>query len=431
MTDTAAKKSAMAKTTRIGTTVVFSIALIVFIGGFVPISHPALTRKILEISRQIGTDSCAIGSARVALWKGITLHDLRCSGRDATGHRYTVKAETIVLRGNFIRAALNYKKFKSCTASGKEPAKPWQILCRTAANTIKGVTISAAKITVVGKNGLRVRGEGCSMMCDFAGPGKGDFSGSFSIQTLLSSDVPVLSRLSGGLSCRDGSLGLSRCKGRIFDGKMEGDARIDLVRGTLTACTFAVSGFDIDNWYSCTADTANGRLSGKADCRLVLDSSFLAIDSLRGRGTVAAVHFKVSEFPFQKTLVAMLTYPALARLQFRKLAADFTIKPHGIITTEAAGDGDSLSIRASGWFRIDGQLSEKAECTVSKIAVHTLPKFARETLEATNDGGRVLRLRIFGTIGSPKFEIDSRVILQKAVQNMFDDVRNNIKQWFK
>jgi hypothetical protein len=276
-----------------------------------------------------------------------------------------------------------------------------------------------------------ITGQGCSMTCAFAGPGKGDFIGSFSMETLLSSDVPVLSGLSGGFSCRDGSLDLSQCKGRIFDGKLKGDARIDLVRGTLAACTLAVSDFDLDKWYSRTADTANGRLSGKADCRLVLDSSFLAIDSLRGRGTAAAVRFKVSGFPFQKTLAGMLAYPALARLQFRKVAADFTIKPHGIITTEAAGDGDSLSIRASGWVRIDGRLIEKAECTMSKNAVPTLPTFARETLEETNDGGRVLRLRIFGTIGSPKFEIDSRVILQKAVQNMFEDVRNNINQWLK
>ena len=74
----------------------------------------------------------------------------------------------------------------------------------------------------------------------------------------------------------------------------------------------------------------------------------------------------------------MLGYQGLSRLRFRKARVDFTIKPQGVITTEVKGSGDSLSISASGWISTSGQVNEKAGFVVSKIAVHTLPKFAQE-----------------------------------------------------
>jgi hypothetical protein len=413
----------------------FSIVLAVCIVGFVPLSHPAVTRKAAELARRFGGDSCSIGSVRIVLWKGITVRDVRWAGALGTaGRRSTVNAGTLVLHGSFIQFMLHYKEFERCAPYGaaftKEPAEALRILCRCAAGIIGKVTVADAAVMVLNRNGPLLQGHNCSLAVIFTKNGGGDFDGSFSAAALRAANATVMRRLSGNVTCRGNVISLSRCSGRCLGGRMQCDARFDFVRGALANLTFSITGLDFDEWYK-QADTAAGRLSGKADCRLALDSSALAVDSLRGTVTMAAAPCVVSQFPLQRTLAGMFEYPVLTRLHFRKFTADGTVKPKGVITTEVSGDGDSISLRASGWIGINGQLNQKTECFVTRIAVPSLPRFARKTLEATSDGGRVLRLRIFGDIATPKFAIESKVILLKAVQNIFDDVRDNFKQWFK
>ena len=372
---------------------------------------------------------------RVTFWKGMTLHNVRSSGAiNSAGRRFTVEARTIILSGNFLRTVINYKKIDQrlfCVAAfRRNPASAFGSLCRCAAVLIKGIEVSGAEFIVLATNRPLVHGQDCSATITFTENGRGDFTGSLSASAIMLANAPALRRLSGEISGNGESLGLNRCKGEFFNGKFKLDARINPSRNTLGALSFSLSGCNIDEWYK-YADTSNGRLSGKADCGLVLDSSSLVINSLRGRGSVSAVHFEISRFPFQQTLAGLLAYEGLSRLRFRKVKADLTIKPGGAVTTEVIGIGDSLSINTSGWISTTGQVNEKAEFIVSKIAVHTLPTFAQETLEETNGGGRILRLRIFGDVNNPKFEIDSRIILQKAVKNMFDDVRNNLQKWLK
>jgi hypothetical protein len=435
MNDSAAKKNDQTRTMEIGTSVVFGIILAVFTIGFIPLSHPVLTRKVAEFVRQAGIDSCTIGSVRIALWKGMTLRDVRsCGAIDSSGRRCTVEARTIILSGNFIRTVINYKKIDRrlfCVAAfRRNPASAFGSLCRSAAVLTRGIAVSGAEFTVTATNRPLVSGQDCSASITFTENGRGDFTGPFSAPAIMVANVPALRRLSGDIAGSAESLRLMQCTGEFFSGKFKVDARVIPVRNTIAGLTFSLSGFNIDEWYK-YADTSSGRLSGKADCGLVLDSSSLIVDSLRGRGSVSMVHFEVSKFPFQQTLAGLLAYPGLSHLRFRKAKADFTIKPAGVITTEVTGSGDSLSITASGWINTRGQVNEKAEFAVSKIAVHTLPKFAQETLEETSEGGRILRLRIFGDVYTPKFEIDSRIILQKAVKNMFEDVRDNLQKWLK
>jgi hypothetical protein len=423
----------------IGTSGVFGLILAVFGIGFIPLSHPVLTRIVTEFVRQAGLDagidSCTIGSVRVAFWTGMTLHNVHSSGAiDSAGRRFTADARTIILSGNFLHAVINHKKIDRrlfCVAAfRRNPAGAFGSLCRSTAVLIRGIAVSGAEFTVCAANRPLVRGDDCSATMNFTENGRGDFTGSFSVPAVTLANAPILRSLSGEISGSGESLELNLCKGEFFKGKFKLDARANPSRNTLGALSFSLSDFSFDEWYK-YADTSNGRFSGKADCGLVLDSSSLVVDSLRGRGSVSAVHFELSRFPFQQTLVGMLGYQGLSRLRFRKAKVEFTIKPRGVITNEVKGSGDSLSVSASGWISTTGQVNEKAGFIVSRIAVHTLPKFAQETLEETDEGGRILRLRIFGDVNNPKFEIDSRIIIQKAVKNMFDDVRDNLQMWLK
>ncbi len=428
MNSSTRKRFVPVRTVEIGMAVVFGIVLAVFIIGFIPVSHPVITRKVMELARQTGADSCAIGRVSVAFWKGVTLRSVRFTGGSG---RFSMKAESVTLRGNFFRAALGRTKSGRRPFNRTEPLTAFGDICRSAGAAISRVTVSGAQVAVADKAHTVFQGQDCSIDISFsADNGRNCAAGSFAAKSLVFADAPVLLRLSGECTGAGDVFSLTQCRGKVCEGKFQCTARVDLAHNALAAFSLSVHGFDFDEWYR-NADAADGRLSGKADCRLALDSSAMAVDSLRGKGSVSAVRFEAMDFPFQKTLSGMLGYTRLMHLRFRKCSADCTVKPGGIIETDASGDGDSLCIKVSGWFRTDGFLNENAECTVTRAAVNTLPEFARKTLEETKDGGCVLRLRIFGMAGNPRFEIDSRVILQKAVKNMFDEVRDNLQKWLK
>ena len=422
----------MVKTIKILAAAVLVAVAAVVIAGFVPVSHPAITRKVLKAARQAGGfDSCTAAGVKVALWKGIIVRGFCCSGPLVTG-RLKVEAKTLVLRGNVIKALIALKKpgalrAQAAVAFRKSRSTAFAHLCSTAGRGFDGAAVSSADIVIAENGRPPVLVRGLSMNVDFS---RNSCGGPFSADSLWYADLPAAQRLDGDFSCDSTMFRLSRFTCVSFNGALECSGRADLRNRTFREFTLSIKGFDFDEWYK-YAGAAAGRLSGRADLRLLLDSSGMSLDSLHGRGTVTAARFGVSGFPVQRTLAAATGYSALDSLRFSKMAVIFTIKPGGVITTDASGHNDSLSVKMSGWFSAKGAMDQNVEFTVFKKAVLGLPRFARETLEETADGGRVLRLRIFGALENPKFTIDSRVILQKAVQNMFNDYRNNLQQWLK
>lgn len=411
----------LAKAAEIGTVVVAGSILAAAVIGFIPLTHPVMAKKAVEFARRVGADSCSISRASVTFWKGVTLRGVCFTGGSG---RFSINAGSVTLRGNVFRAAAWRSKSVPRFFNRKDPL---QTFGEVAGSFASRVMVSDAGVVVADKIDTVFKGQDCSIDISFSGK---DLTGSFAAASLAFSDAPVLLRVSGEVAGTGDAVILKQSRGKVCGGKIQCAGRLDFARRALAALTCSIHGFDFDEWYRNT-DAAFGRLSGKADAKLVLDSSALAVDSLRGKGSVSAGRFEAMNFSFQKTLAGMLGYPGIAHLRFRKCSADCTIKPGGIIETEASGDGDSLCIKVSGWFGTSGSLNENAECMVTRAAVNTLPAFARKTLEETKSGGRVLRLRIFGTVYNPKFEIDSRVLLQKAVKNMFDEVRDNFQKWLK
>jgi hypothetical protein len=425
------EKYVMVKTIKILLSAVLVLAVAVFIAGFVPVSHPAVTREALKAARHAGGfDSCAAGSVTVALWKGMTVRGLYCSGPLVTG-RLRVEAESLVLRGNVIKALIAYKKNNPRAAAviafRQSRSAAFAHLCSVAGSGFNGAAVSSAVVVISENKQAPVLLRGLSMSGAFTRNG---CSGFFSADSLWYADLPAASGLSGDISSAGEIFRLSLCKGLFFGGALQCSVSADLLGRTFRGCTLTIKGFDFNEWYRYHGTSA-GCFSGGADFRLLLDSCNMALDSLHGRGTMTATRFNVSGFPVQRTLASATGYSALESLQFTKMAAIFTIKPGGIITVEASGHNDSLSVKTSGWFSTKGTMDQNVEFVVFKNAVAGLPRFARETLEETADGGRVLNVRIFGALENPKFTIDSRVVLQKAVQNMFNDARNNLKEWLK
>jgi hypothetical protein len=425
--------------------IAFALVLVMVLGvvilGLVPISHPRLTQTVVSFMKRGGADSCAIGSVSVTLWKGISLHDVTVTGTIDRNHRFSLYAHSINGQGNLVLALLHRKQIIALIA-GRDPdsavglridplrAVPRLFRMVAESKYCKGLAVTKATIAATrgGKTLFRT-----TAMTFAVTPSLSEnhlFSGTFSTDSLIVLNSSLLSQASGEFSSRDGLFDISKCKGKAFDGKVKLEARIDLPHDAVSAVSLSISNFDINKLYR-MFDTSGGRLAGKADLKCTLDSSALQADSLRGKGTISATRFEVVNFPFQRSLVSMLAYPSLTHLRFKKFKTDFSIKPGLVVDNDAQGEGDSLNVKASGWVRADGQLNEKIECAIPKASVPGLPPFAQKTLEETPSGGRVIRFKLYGLINNPKFEIDSKVILQKAVRNMFDDVRNNLQQWLR
>jgi hypothetical protein len=424
------EKYVMVNTTKILTAAVLCFACAVVTAGFVPVSHPALDRAVRKAAYQAGAGSCSIGSVKAAFWTGMTIRRFSGTVPFGSGRRCAVKADRIVLHGSIIRAALNFFIFRRAStpaAFTRDPAAMFRYLHRASGRSFSGITVSSTAIDWTENIRWPVRVRSFSMTARFPGA---DCSGSFTADSLSCAHVPAVRGLRGDFSTDGKTFRLAGFKCVSFGGAVQCSGRADFLNQALGALTFSINGFDFYEWHR-YVDTSSGRISGTADCILQLDSSALAPDSLRGRGTITAAGFGVSGFAFQQTLAGMLDFPALASVRFTKAAALFTIKPGGAFTAEASGHNDSLAVKTSGLFRTDGRLDQRVECTVSKRAVRSLPEFARTTLEETRDGGRVIRLRIYGTFDNPKFAIESKAILQKAVRNMFDNVKNNLQEWLK
>lgn len=409
--------------------------------GYYPLSHPRLTKKIMVMARQPGLDSCSFAKVTVAVWKGVSFHDVSLAGKTPDGDRFSVQSPVITLKCNVFMLAARYGKIRKIalaefrdfkTAGRNDPVAALRAALRVigASRYFKGATVSKALVIIKKKKMLPMEGRGVEMELVFPEGSESRFKGSFSAATVLYANNEVARQAGGNLSYDKGVIDISQCKVRAFDGRMKIETRLNAEKNTLSSLSFSVDDLDLGAW-SRLSDTSNGRLAGKADFRFTLDSSALNADSLRGKGTIAVSRFEIHRFPFQKSLVTMLLYPGLTHLTFKKFKANLKLKQGEIVETDASGEGDTLSVKMDGWIRTDGLLNEKLECTLSKAGVGTLPEFAQKTLEDAPGGGRVLRCRVYGMIQNPKVSVESRVIIQKAVTNMFEEVKNNLQLWMR
>jgi hypothetical protein len=408
--------------------------------GLIPFSHEKITRKVVELVKKNGVESCTIGKVRVTLWKGISLRDVAVAGRMGGTRSFKAKIHSVDIKANVALLWLksgsieaNIKALRSKERAGRTPPLgEVQALFSTieSLNYVKGITIDGAEVVIDERGKSIVKGSGIS--CDIypLADGPASIRGMFEADSAAVAGRTVIKKASCKFSGGANAFAISGGQCGFLDGALQLDGTCNLKKESLSALTITFKNIDLKK-VSRLIDLGGGVLAGRADCAFAFDSSAMAIDSLRGKGKFSAADFDIAEFTFQKSLGKMLAYPGVSHLHFKKFRADLTLKPKCTLEHSANGEGDSLNVKAAGWAKTDGMVNEKVECIISRAGVAALPPFAQRTLEETPAGGRVLRFKIYGRIDNPKFEIDSKVILQKAVKNMFDDVRNNLQQWLK
>jgi hypothetical protein len=414
--------------------------LAVVVAGFFPISVPALSKSMETAVHKAGADSCSIDNAKVALWKGCSLHRIVITKRIDTQHVVTLFIPWCSMQGNLAKAAFAYFKTGAmpfsfpAQVSGSPDSRLGQV--KTFIGRVIGfpalrsVTLSRASIEVKRADTTSILLKNLKGECRIGGGDVPSMMCSVSAGSLSVEGVQAAHSMHAEFTCDTTAIAMTESRGIVFGGKVRCGASADLGRRMLTGLTLSAKNCDVGEWYR-WYDTANGYLRGRADLNFDLDSSDLTLDSLHGKGTLSAEHVRLSGFPFQKTLVTMFAFPHFARPRFDKVEADIALQPGGILSARARGKSDTLVVSTDGWLRIDGALDEDITCEFTREWTAKLTDFMRKTLEETKGGGRVLTCRIYGKIGNPTFEIESRKIIQKAVQNLFDDVRLNLQQWLR
>jgi hypothetical protein len=414
--------------------------LAVVIAGFIPLSLPPLARNLEKAILNSDVDSCTIQSVKVAFWRGVSFHRVRVVERIDSQTTLIVRAPECGFQGNLAKVAIGFLRrgtWPLLDSIGRQavhgtPLAQLKTAVAVAArlDLFGTLSVSRATVEVNRKKGAPLVAKGISAECSLTRDMEGLLQGSLAAGSLSVAGALAARQMSASFSCDTNILTLSDCRGSALDGKVRCAGIIDLERECLAAGSLSVKNGDLEElrrWY----DTTNGYIVGRADLNVTLDSSDLLVDSLRGRGDLTITQCTLRRFAFQKTLLTMFAFPHFARPQFDKVEAEFTLQPGGRILAKARGRGDTLIVTTDGWIRMNNTLDQSITCEFSKAGVKSMTEFLRKTLEETKRGGRTFTCRVYGKIDDPKFEIQSQKVLQRAVQNLFDDVRFNLQQWFR
>ena len=164
---------------------------------------------------------------------------------------------------------------------------------------------------------------------------------------------------------------------------------------------------------------------------LILIFSFITgIGLYAGKGVVNLSEVSVWETPVQRALAELLENPDFKRLSFSRVKADFTILHRDTIRTDISGSGEVLDFKSSGMFNLKGGINQKVNAALSDEAIKELPGFVVNSLAVDENNRCAVRCRIFGTFDEPKVELD-REILKKAIGNVFEQMRENLKGIFR
>jgi hypothetical protein len=415
------------------------MGFLVFLAGFIPVSHSLFRDKLVTELKKAGADSCSAGKVTLTLWQGISARDLKIIKRLDQGGSYSLSVGQAAVSSNLVSLYFSLRRSADDAPMYSDdffrftPEYPLEA-ARQVVHMLAGfpelrkIAFDNCAFTIAGDTVQSTVAEGFNLNLYPEEERETTFSGTFDADFLKTSGLH-LRQVKGMFTADDMRIGFERCRGRFLGGKVKGDAIIDLVEHQLAYANIDANDIDLKSYYKFMG-AQQGSLAGRADLDLELHRSAMHRDSLHGTGTLVATRLVAVDLPVQKSLVMMMVVPRLAELHFRKLKTDFQIRDGRILKTEAYGSGDLLDFKAVGWFQTDGALDQKIEGVLSKEFVDELPKLVKASMEQTRDSGRSFNIRVHGTFAEPRLELD-KATMRRAVGGIFENFRDGLKDMFK
>jgi len=415
----------------------FAAIVAVLVAGFFPLSHPLFTRYAHSIINKIDLDTCNVGKVKVAFWKGVTVYDVHVSESEENGLKYELSLSRIRINCNVINVIQKWAQIKKkyrlfCNSFSQDTKDSYELinqLLKFAAQSeqINNICIDGTTMKILKRDTSLISAERFSLDV-FRQQEKSE-------KIELYVDVAELVYLKNDFTflranCLfdKGTLDISRCRARAFDGKVKISTRLDLVNKRIHDFTLNATGLNLEKMI--VSANMQRCVSGNMDIDLNLFPSSLELDSMRGKGVVNLSEVSVWETPVQRALAELLENPDFKRLSFSRVKADFTILHRDTIRTDISGSGEVLDFKSSGMFNLKGGINQKVNAALSDEAIKELPGFVVNSLAVDENNRCAVRCRIFGTFDEPKVELD-REILKKAIGNVFEQMRENLKGIFR
>lgn len=416
----------------------FAAVIAILIAGFFPLSHPLISKYARSIINKSTLDTCNVGKIKLALWKGVTMYDIHASESAGNGLKYELELSRIRINFNVINAMQKWSQIKKryqlfCSSFSQDTNNDISAsvdrLLRFAAQTeqINSICIDGKTVRILKGETPFISAERFSLDIFREHEKSQNIELDLDVAELvyLNNDFTFI-RANGLFNNK--ILDISRCRARVFDGKVKINTRLDLTGKRIHEFILNGSGLNIDKMIR--SGIMQRCISGKMDIDLNLASSSLELDSVRGKGVIRLSGVSVWETPVQKALVELLKNPEFSRLSFSRVKADFDLLDRNTVRVNISGSGEMLDFKSNGMLTLNGEINQQVDAALSEAAVKELPNFLVNSLAINENNRSAVRCRIYGTLGEPKVELD-REILKKAIGGVFEQMRENLKDFFR
>jgi hypothetical protein len=410
------------------------LVLLITALGFFPFSHSKFRDYLKGALIKEGVEHCSVGKVAITLWKKIEITDIEI-GMSEKGQSYLFQSDKIQVSFNLFSVLFRLKQLKGefadLSVKRRLLSDPLSVLedlirIRSRYNNFEEVKLYrvALKVTKGKKNDIVAK--------DFSfeiGPGD---EGAGVIECFFEGDEVYYRKNFvtdiKGVVTYDGRVRLNRCKGRAYGGKFRVSSVIDPEKRYLEQLSFSGSGLNLKRLYQ-AQQFGSGEVGGKADIEIRLWGN-LEIDSLRGTAAINVTEFSTRGLSIQEAFSFFLSAPEFKELRFSKFKADLQLQGQGKLLTAMSGSGEMLDLNADGWISLDGELNQEMRGEISAKMARKLSNLVAGSLESTERRGKLFKCRVYGSLSNPKIELD-RMILKRAVGNVFQNMRQGFQDLFK
>jgi hypothetical protein len=392
------------------------------IAGFVPVSHPALTRTVKEVAAAAGRSR--LGSVSVRLWRGVSIDTFAVYGSAPDGSTIDLFARHMRIGYNPLGLIRNRSRLRHQTTELARslftlrpggPTPDW----------ITSISLRGARLTASGGARRPLRIDSASLVIRPRDTGNIDVGGSAG--SALLGDWS-LTRCSVDLQASQDRLVIRKVRARAYGGTVVGRAHYGFQRGVITAGSLRLRRIDLSAVHRAHT-SKEGALSGVLDAELHVRPPGFKPDSALLYGTVSASRIRADSIPLLRTIVLSLSLPRLSSIRLEQLGGPVRLVQDRIVCDSLIGAGAPASVVISGDIDFAGDMDLAVEGVFDKEYADSLPAFTWEAMPPTSDGGRSFRCSFHGTFDYPRVRID-RTHRRRAVSTLFRGIGRGIGSLF-
>lgn len=228
----------------------------------------------------------------------------------------------------------------------------------------------------------------------------------------------------------DNLLTVDSLKGGLAGGSFSDMARVNLgVKGFSYSTQLTVQGVQADQLVSAFAPKASGTTFGSMALTAQLQGSGTQPEAIKrnlgGNGSFAISDGKLTGSGFMPQLASYLKADALRILRFSRYAGDFAIKG-GIVTLNSALDGSDAKFKTSGTVGFDKSIAMGLDLRLSPAITGQVVRGSAGRFLTDSQGWGILPLKVVGTVGSPRFTLDSAQAGEHLKGKLQEELNNRL-----